>query len=87
MDHDIARIDQHPVAQLLPFDVDEGESGFLEFLGHVVGQRADMAVGKARRNNHAVGKAAFSDEINGNDVFCFIVIERFFDELLNGFAG
>src|SRR5471032_3353877 len=50
------------------------------------GDRHHMAAGRTGANNHAVSNAGFTDNINGNDVLCFQVIDFIDNKILERFT-
>jgi len=80
MNDDIAGIDHHPIAGFLAFRWESAIAFGAELLRDMVGEGTDMSLGEAGCNNHVVGEAAFSGEVYGNDVLCFIIIEGSLDE-------
>lgn len=76
---DVAGIDQDPVAMLLSFDRDAFHTGFLEPRDEVLSHRADMPTGAAGCDDHPVGDSGLATQVNGDDVDCLIVVERFFN--------
>jgi len=80
VDDDIARIDQNPIAVLLPLDP-RGALAPLECTDQPFSDGSDVNVGAPRRDDHGVGKRGFSVQINGDDVFGFRVIKRVQDGL------
>jgi hypothetical protein len=69
MDDHIARIDQNPIGMGQAFDLDIALAGLLELVRQLIGDRADMPVGAAGRNNHAVRESGLAVKIDGDDVF------------------
>lgn len=75
MDDDVARIHQHPIATLHPFDRHLLEADGLERVDHAAGERADMALRRAAGNHHIVSEIGFAVQVYGNNVFGFMCVE------------
>ena len=79
-DH-IAGIDQHPVAIGHALDVDAFNSGFLESLGDVFRDRADVPVDPAGGDDHVVGKCGFATKVDGDRFFRLHIVEAGEDDI------
>jgi len=82
MHDDITRIHQHPFTLRLTFHGQNVKALFLECVDDVVGERGYMFLGAAGGYDHGVGESGFTGEIDGDDIFCFVIIERLRDEAL-----
>jgi hypothetical protein len=79
-DH-IAGIDQDPIAIGQALDVEALDSVFLEALGDVLRDRADMPVGPACGDDHVVGERGFAAKVDGDRFFRLHVVEAGEDQL------
>ena len=84
-DH-VAGIDQHPVAIGQALDMDAFDSGFLETLGNIFRDRADVPVGPARSDDHVVGKCRFAAKVDGDRFFRLHIFEAGEDHI-QGLVG
>jgi len=75
MHHDIAGVDQHPVALRHALDPQITETLRLEPLDQLIGNGRDMAVRAAGGDDHLIGKSALAVKIDRGDVFGLGVIE------------
>ncbi len=73
----VARIDQHPVAGWHALDPGVAVSPILHFLDEFVGDRADMPLRSARRDDHRVGERGLPDEIDGDRLLGLHLVEAF----------
>ncbi len=75
MHDDVGRVDQHPVALFLAFDL-AGPAGFgLQPLHELFGDGGDLPRRPARADDHVVGDRRPSAEIDRHHVFGLVVIE------------
>jgi hypothetical protein len=75
MHHDIAGVDQYPVALRHALDPQIAETLRLKPLDQLVGNGRDMAVGAAGGDDHLIGESALAVKIDRGDVFGLGVIE------------
>jgi len=85
VDDDIGRIDQNPIAVLQSFDARCAPAA-LERDDQTLGDRANVNVGAAGRDNHGVGERGFAVQVDGNDIFRLRIIEASQDSL-HEFSG
>jgi hypothetical protein len=67
--NDVAGIDQNPIGMRQALDANIALAGLLQLHRQLVGNCADMAVGAAGRDDHAVSERGFAIEVDGDDVF------------------
>jgi len=79
-DH-VAGIDQHPVAIGQAFDMDVLDAGFLQALGHVFRDRANVPVCPAGSDDHVVGKCGFAAKVDGDRFFRLHVVQAGEDQI------
>jgi hypothetical protein len=84
MHHDIAGIDQHPIAMREAFDPEIALACGLELLDQLFGDGADMPVRTPGGDNHGVRNSGFAVEIDGDDLFGLGVVKLGFDNLEKG---
>jgi hypothetical protein len=75
MHHDIAGVDQHPVALRHALDPQIAETLRFKTLDQLVGNGRDMAVRAAGGDDHLIGESALAVKIDRGDVFGLGVIE------------
>src|SRR6266702_7285007 len=75
VNHDVAGIDEHPVASLLAFDADDRRAAGLEAVSDVVGKRLGLARGLRGGNDQRVVQAGELANIEYDDVAGFDVFE------------
>jgi hypothetical protein len=69
VDDDVAGIDQNPIGMRQALDANIALAGLFQLHRQLVGDGADMAVGAAGRDDHAVSEGGFAMEVDGDDVF------------------
>jgi hypothetical protein len=80
MNDDVAKVDQHPFADLFAFAREDAAAGFAHLVLDVAGQRLDLTVRVAAGDDDAVeerGQAAGVDDL---DIAALDVFERVYDE-------
>ena len=80
MDDDVAAVDQHPVAGGGALDPDLRDAGGLELHLQMLGHGAQLPRGAAGGDDHEVGDAGFTGEVDGDHIFGLVVVERFLDQ-------
>jgi len=82
MHDDVARIDQHPVAHGLALGA-HLLSGFpRDALDQMLGDGGHLAGGPARGDDEEIGDRGFAGQVDGDDVFRLVVVQRFQDQLV-----
>ncbi len=76
MHHDIAGVDQYPIALVLALDGHGTDSLGLEFFDEMIGHGRDLPLRAARGDDHVIGDGGFIFEIDRNDLFGLVVVER-----------
>ena len=82
MDDDVSGVNQHPVRAGRAFDEDTFEAGFFQLFLKMGGHGADLAIGDAGGDDHAICERGAAGEVDGDDVFRFIVVEAGDDDFL-----
>ena len=80
MDDHIAGVDQHPVAVRQAFDARAAAALVFQGAQKVVGQRADVALRAAGRDDDRVGDRAPVLQINADDVLGLVFVQAFQDQ-------
>ena len=75
MHHDVAGVDQDPVALRHAFDPQIAETLRLKPVDELIGNGRDMAVRAAGGDDHLIGESALAVKIDRGDVFGLGVIE------------
>jgi len=75
MHHNVAGVDEHPVALRHALDPQIAETFCLKPLDELIGNGRDMAVRAAGGNDHLVSERALAVKIDRGDVFGLGVIE------------
>ena len=83
MDDDIACVDQHPVAGLETFNTRAAETLILHVGDEVFADRRHMPARTSGHDYHVIRQRRFSGNVQGNDIFCFGVL----DTRKDGFQG
>ena len=76
MHHDIAGINEHPIALGQALDTRGTEPPFLQAACQIFRQRADMARRTAGRKHQRIRQCGASSQIDGDEVFGFVVFKR-----------
>ena len=76
MHHDLAEIDQYPLARIHTFDAVHGEPQRLELFLHVVGQRLGLAGRFAGHDDHVIKQRRHFPHVDHNDLAPFDIFER-----------
>ena len=75
MDDDIARVDQHPVADILAFDLgNDAEFGF-QPVGQFFRDGPDLPGRPAGCDDHMVGHFGFAAQVDLHDIFSLVIVE------------
>lgn len=77
MHNDRTRIEHYPVTGSLTFNRNGMKAQIIQFLRKMLGERGDMFLRSAGRNDHIVGYATFSGKINHYHIHRFIIVQRF----------
>jgi hypothetical protein len=65
-------------------NADLAVTGFLEGAQQVIGQRADVTMRAARRDDKSVGYGALAFQVDENDILGLVVVETRQDEISEG---
>lgn len=84
-DH-IAGIYQHPVGRLQAFHLGRAISCFLDGAQHMVGNRADMAVGPPAGDQDEICDRGLARQIDGDDILCLVIVKNGEDQGFKGFT-
>ena len=76
----IARIDEHPIAEGHPFDTCIANAFLFQLLDELVGDRAHMALRAAGRDNHGIAERGFARQVDDDDLISLGVLERLRDQ-------
>lgn len=76
MHYHVTGIDQNPIGVRHALDVDLANAGFFELAHDVISQRADVTGRAARRHDQHIRERRFAANVDGDDVFGFVVFER-----------
>ena len=82
MQDDITSIDQDPVTGLKTFNLGPAMPGFFQGRNDMVGNRADMTVRSPAGNNHDVCNRRLAGQIDGDDLFGFVILKNLDDQIL-----
>jgi hypothetical protein len=80
MDHEVAGIDQHPLAMPQAFDRNLLAAGFFEAVGEALGERHHLPLRAAGGDQHEISDIGFTLEIDGGDIFRLAVFEQLLGE-------
>jgi len=86
MNDDVAGIDQDPIAMRQALDTNARHAALFQLGAELLGNRADMAVRAAGRDDHVIGHRAFAGEVDGNRLFRLGVVKDFKNLVLQGFS-
>lgn len=84
MDHDIARVDQHPFAMAQPLDRDLAMARGFEPIEEALRQRHHLSLRAAAGDQQIIGDVGFSLEIDGDKVFGLAIFENLLGESEKG---
>src|SRR6185503_5547195 len=75
--HDVAEVDQHPIAVALALDADDSRAHRLELFLHAARERVHLAAGVAARDHHALEVGGLAGDVVDHHVARLDVFERF----------
>lgn len=64
VDDDVAGIDEHPIAGLLPLDLQIAEARRFEILNEAIRQRPDVPIGTTRSNDDEVADRGLAGDVD-----------------------
>lgn len=87
MHHDIACVEDDPVALVCSFEPYMVESfsfqAFLKFFG----KACNLCGGTAGGDDHEIGNAGLAAQVDGLDIFRFVSVQRFFNKCFQLFRA
>lgn len=85
--HDIAGIDDDPVALVGSFQPDIAIPLFFQAFLKFFGKSGDLCGGTAGGDDHVIGDTGLAAQVDGFDVFRLVSIQRFFNKGFQLFRG